>query len=87
MAVFNEVENGEKEKGLVWGKAFRARAEFATDGRPKILESGEEVNGEMVIAKDSVLDPKTPTFRSLCFVVEGRHDEEIYSLPLSILGT
>ena len=44
MAVFNEVENGEKEKGFVWGKAFRARAEFAADGRPKILEIGEEVN-------------------------------------------
>ena len=26
MAVLNEVENGEKEKGFVWGKAFRARA-------------------------------------------------------------
>ena len=62
MAVLNEVENGEKEKGFVWGKAFRARAEFAADGRPKILESGEEVNGQMVRAKDSVLDPKTPTF-------------------------
>jgi hypothetical protein len=62
MAVFNEVENREKEKGLVWGKPFRARAEFAADGRPKILESGEEVNRLMVRAKDSVLDPKTPTF-------------------------
>ena len=62
MAVLNEVENGEKEKGFVWGKAFRARAEFAADSRPKILESGEEVNGEMVIAKDSVLDPKTSAF-------------------------
>ena len=48
MAVLNEVENGEKEKGCVWGKAFRARAEFAADSRPKILESGEEVNGEIV---------------------------------------
>jgi len=48
MAMLNEVENGEKEKGFVWGKAFRARAEFAADGRPKILESGEEVNGEIV---------------------------------------
>lgn len=26
MAVFNEVENGEKEKGFVWGEPFRARA-------------------------------------------------------------
>ena len=48
MAVLNEVENGEKEKGFVWGKAFRARAEFAADSRPKIFESGEEVNGEIV---------------------------------------
>jgi hypothetical protein len=62
MAVFNEVENREKEKGFVWGKAFRARAELAADGRPKILESGEEVNRSMLRAKDSVLDPKTQTF-------------------------
>ena len=45
MAVLNEVKNGEKEKGFVWGKAFRARAKLAADGGPKILESGEEVNG------------------------------------------
>jgi hypothetical protein len=44
MAVFNEVENGKKEKRFVWGKAFRATAEFAADCGPKILESGEEVN-------------------------------------------
>jgi len=62
MAVLNEVENGEKKKRFVWGKAFRARAEFAADGRPKILESGKEVNRQMVRAKDSVLDPKTQTF-------------------------
>ena len=43
--MLNEVENGEKEKGFVWGKAFRAGAELAADGRPKILESGEKVNG------------------------------------------
>jgi hypothetical protein len=45
MTVFNEVENREKEKRFVWGKTFRARAEFAADGGPKILESGKEVNG------------------------------------------
>jgi len=56
MAVLNEVENGEKEKRFVRGKPFGARAEFAADGRPKILESGEEVNRSMVRAKDSVLD-------------------------------
>jgi len=44
MAVFNEVEDGEKKKRFVRGKPFRARAEFAADGGPKILESGEEVN-------------------------------------------
>ena len=43
--MLNEVKNGKKEKRFMWGKAFRARAEFAADGRPKILESGEEVNG------------------------------------------
>ena len=62
--MFNEVENGEKEKRFVRGKPFRARAEFAADGGPKILESGEEVNRSMLRAKYSVLDPKTPTFRS-----------------------
>ena len=56
MAVLNEVENGEKKKRFVWGEAFWARAEFAADGRPKILESGEEVNRSMLRAKDSVLD-------------------------------
>ncbi len=62
MAMFNEVENGEKEKRFVRGKPFRARAEFAADGGPKILETGEEVNRSMLRAKDSVLDPKTQTF-------------------------
>ena len=67
----------------MWGKAFRARAEFAADGRPKILESGEEVNGQMVRAKDSVLDPKTPTFLSFHFVGEGWHDDDLTGTGLA----
>jgi hypothetical protein len=83
MAVFNEVENGEKEKGLVWGKAFWARAEFAADGGPKILESGEEVNRSMLRAKDSVLDPKTQAFFSFHFVGEGWHDDDLTGTGLA----